>query len=465
MAGAGRRGPARRWRRSTRPAAGRAPAKRVVQLPATTSTGMSSAPSRSHSGSWLPVPARRRLEARPVGGVAQPALERRPPRAEGWRRGAGRSHQRDERLGTPRPRPAPARRRRRPAGACARRRSSMPAVALDQHQPLDQLGVGEGQVQAQPAAHGVARRRPPAPPAAASSSAAVPQAGASPPTSRRGRGRRRAMKAWQRGRRSTTGPHEPPGLGEAVDEHDRWLPWPTRSVDSSADATAPCWHDRRARTSRPPLRPRWSTSGSGPGSPTPWSPRVALHAADPGPGRRRPHQRPRGARRASAGFVALGLGLATGRPARGGHHQRDGGGRAAPGGGGGPPGRRAAASPSPPTGPPSCTASGAPQTVEQDGLFGRRSAGRHTPGVADPAAAGVLAVAGGAVGRRGVGGPRRARSGAPQPGLPGAAGRVGPRRCRRDARAVTPWHRLAAAAARAPTPEVGPSPGGGPDGA
>ena len=58
--------------------------------PASTNTGTSISPSRSHSGSCVPVPVARRLAAKAAGGVAEPVVAHRcllrEPGEEGsWR--------------------------------------------------------------------------------------------------------------------------------------------------------------------------------------------------------------------------------------------------------------------------------------------------------------------------------------------------------------------------------------------
>ena len=120
--------------------------------PATTSTGMVSAGSRSHSGCCVPVPARRRLDASPPA-----SLRRRSSRPAIGERG-------EQRLGDP----AVEERVDTVAldGRCkcivGRAARGTLVVVLDagggadQDQSLDELRTGEREVEAQPAAHRVA---------------------------------------------------------------------------------------------------------------------------------------------------------------------------------------------------------------------------------------------------------------------------------------------------------------------
>ena len=131
------------------------------RAPATSSTGIVSAGRRSHSGSWVPVPARRRLDARPADGVAAAVVEpggRRSAANSGW--ASQRVEERVEAVALDRRRPARSSAARRAARSSA---SSMPGRRADQHEALDEVGSGDGEVQAEPAAHRVADvRGPPA---------------------------------------------------------------------------------------------------------------------------------------------------------------------------------------------------------------------------------------------------------------------------------------------------------------
>ena len=120
--------------------------------PATTSTGMVNDARRSHSGRWVPVPARRRLDASPAAIVAAAIVE------------AGVGECGEHRLG-------------QPAveegvdavaldGCCKCIVSGAAGRALvvvldarrgaDEHEPLDEVRAGEREVEAEPAAHRVA---------------------------------------------------------------------------------------------------------------------------------------------------------------------------------------------------------------------------------------------------------------------------------------------------------------------
>ena len=138
------------------------------------------------------------------------------------------------------------------------------------------------------------------------------------------------------------------------------------SVPTAARRYRPC------RTCRPHSPPPWSTSGCAAAWPTPWCARA--RARRPWPWRWPPipamavHVR---LDERSAGFTALGIGRATGRPALVRHHQRHGGGRAPRRGGRGRPRPGCPLIACTADRPPELRDVGAPQTIDQTHLFGR----------------------------------------------------------------------------------------------
>ena len=217
---------------------------------------MASRPSSSHSGSWVPVPARRRLEASPG-----PVLRSRSssPSASGpmpanigssihRRRNASTVTARRSAVGRVElGRPGPRRTRRRGRRSSA---SSMPAVPEMSTRRVDQVGAGQGQMEAEPRPHrvaevgGPARRRGPAGGPRRPGSAATP---------------RRAAVAGHVDRHHLVvggqvvvhrAPH-PTGLGEAVGHHQRAGPSPRVSACSAggggraAAAAGSGWARRR----------------------------------------------------------------------------------------------------------------------------------------------------------------------------------------------------------------------------
>ena len=205
--------------------------------PASTSTGTSMAPSRSHSGSWVPVPARRRLEARPAA-----VLARRSSRAAAAGREPG-----EQGLGQPLVEEGGdadlldvvgQRVVGRPAGG--------PLVVVvdaaggaDQHQPLHQVGAGEGEVEGEAPAHRVADVG--GGPAGVAEQQRARRGGRPPRrSSRRGRGRRPApARGRGRGRRRTSPQHRPV-----------WV--------------KPCTSTRRSACRRPGARARRPRRAAGP---------------------------------------------------------------------------------------------------------------------------------------------------------------------------------------------------------
>ena len=126
----------RRPRRRPACAVGRAAAIRSAMAtnlassaPATSSTGIVSSARRSHSGSWVPVPARRRLDASPAAVLRAAIVALRPRRRAAWRTAAapasGRGRRRRRRARSSRPGASSAARR-----AARSSSSSMPGVAL-----------------------------------------------------------------------------------------------------------------------------------------------------------------------------------------------------------------------------------------------------------------------------------------------------------------------------------------------
>ena len=133
-----------------------ADALRRPRSPATTSTGIASEPEHvPERFRWLPVPARRRLDAKPSA-----VLRRRSSRAassrgsdakSGWREPPSRGRRQRRRA-----------RCRRPARASAIRRAVVLLVVLDpgrgadEHERVDEVWSGHGEVQRQPSSHRVA---------------------------------------------------------------------------------------------------------------------------------------------------------------------------------------------------------------------------------------------------------------------------------------------------------------------
>ena len=120
--------------------------------------GRARVPSRSHSGSWVPVPASRRLEARPAGVLPRRVGSRRAGRA-GRRTSGAASHRR----GTPSTSSAAssssasASSRSRRCGP-GRRRPRCPAVPPTSTRRRTPVGLAERRVQGHPGAQGVAEQ-------------------------------------------------------------------------------------------------------------------------------------------------------------------------------------------------------------------------------------------------------------------------------------------------------------------
>ena len=155
-------------------------------------------------------------------------------------------------------------------------------------------------------------------------------------------------------------------------------------------------------------------------------------------------------------FIALGIGLATGRPAVVLTHQRHRGGRACTPRSSRPTRPRCRCSCAPPTGRPSCSDVGAPQTIDQTHLYGGAVRWFADPGVPDDGDArdrGARSAARAVPRPPGAG---AAGPGAPEPAVPRAAGRRARCRCRRAGPGGAPWHvgRRRAARRRPTTPST-----------
>ncbi len=174
--------------------------------PATSSTGTSIAARRDHSGCWVPVPARRRLEASPSTvlrrrsaspGVGEPGEHRLGDPAVEERVDAVALDAGGERA------------RRRRGGRRALASSSMPAVALDaapaaRRGPVERArGAGTAGRPSSSRCTSPCRRSAP-------SSAAPARRSAASSPSRRGRVRRRRRPRGRAARCSATGPHDRP---------------------------------------------------------------------------------------------------------------------------------------------------------------------------------------------------------------------------------------------------------------
>ncbi len=221
--------------------------------PVTTSTGMVSSPSWSHSGTWVPVPASRRLEARPA-----PVLVRR------WavHRPGGHAGRTSDCPSTgPRTsRPCPRAPRRGRVQLVGQRLVGDPASAaflgvLDprrarhQHEAVDELGAVQRQVQAERAPPSSSRgsrpgrRRP-------SRSAPSARVGPRPRPKRHGPAGRRHHPVIRRQVGVQAAPHLS-GLGEAVGQHHR------RSLAGGRTGQS------RTGTSRVVAVGRWQVVGHG----------------------------------------------------------------------------------------------------------------------------------------------------------------------------------------------------------
>ncbi len=194
--------------------------------PAITRTGTSRASRRSHSGSWVPVPASRRLDASPAAVLrsrsSRAAARGLSPANRGWA-----SHS-SRKAATPDGQEVVGQ-------ALVGGAAGLPLVVVvdaaggpDQHEAGHQVGAHESEVERQPAAHGVAdvgRRAP-----------RRRRAGGRPSTgrrrsrrSRRGRARRPATSSWSRARSSAKAPQHRPV----------WVkPW-TSTSRSAGRSTAP----------------------------------------------------------------------------------------------------------------------------------------------------------------------------------------------------------------------------------
>ena len=205
-----------RWRRGAgRPSARRRRrtwrrARRRRGAPASSAPGR-----RSHSGSWVPVPARRRLDASPA-----TVLRRRSSSPGsvsvaniGW------ATQRSRNASTPS--------RSIAAASCVVARPPGGPLAgvvdagrgADQHEALDEVRAGDGEVQAQAAAHRVADVRRPAAGrdrAARRRRRRSARTAAEPPWP----GASTATTSWRLGQLVGDRVPRPAGLGEPVDEHE-----------------------------------------------------------------------------------------------------------------------------------------------------------------------------------------------------------------------------------------------------
>src|SRR5665213_2820037 len=124
----------------------------VSRDPVRTTTGIDNSPSRPHSGSWVPVPASRRLEARPA---AELCLRTSSPlAATGTSPNSGLETQRS----------TTSARRVETFGQCLVGPLPLGPLAgvvdtgrtRHEDQSAHQVGTGQGQVQAEPRAHRVA---------------------------------------------------------------------------------------------------------------------------------------------------------------------------------------------------------------------------------------------------------------------------------------------------------------------
>ena len=197
-----------------RPAVGRAPRTWRRRLAGEHQDRRSSSPRRSHRGPGRRCPASRSDDGRPSTVFARRSSARAAlggsPANSGW------ASQRRGTLEPDRARAASARSSsaaRRPLGSGPRCRR-----CADQHQASHQLGVGQGEVEGEPAAHRVADVGGLAAGSAMRPAPRRPAPGSS--ADRRGRARRPAR---PRGRRRGRRPAVPstPRLGEPVDQHER----------------------------------------------------------------------------------------------------------------------------------------------------------------------------------------------------------------------------------------------------
>ena len=201
-----------------RPSAAIAANSGVVLARPARARASSSSPRRSHSGSWVPVPGRRRLEASPAA-----VLRRRSATSAASSGSDG-----EQRLGQPlvqeRLEPV-ALQRRRPA---PRRRLAAPPLAV-----VVDAGGGADQHQAPaPGPDGPARGGGPGgPPSSSRRRSPAHRRRRAARRRRRGRRRRRPIRrgrgrrpvtaSWSAARSVGDGPPRPTGLGEAVDEDQR----------------------------------------------------------------------------------------------------------------------------------------------------------------------------------------------------------------------------------------------------
>ena len=130
------------------------------RAPTTSRTGIGSSGSRSHSGSWVPVPASRRLEARPSA-----VLRRRSSSPAASRGSVAKSGSASQRSRNPTDPVALDRRGKLLVGLSPGRPLGVvvdPRRRADEHKAANELGLVDGELEAEATAHRVAdvRRRP-----------------------------------------------------------------------------------------------------------------------------------------------------------------------------------------------------------------------------------------------------------------------------------------------------------------
>ena len=417
VAGARHRHESWRWPRCRRPAGGRGPGRRRRARRPSPAPASTARPRRSHSGSWVPVPARRRLEARPAAVSPSRLSSAAAPGRQGGEQWPAQPP------AARRPRPRRARRarpgpRRRAAARPVRPRSSMPAVALTRtSRSPGRAGPAPGAGRsARPSS---SRRRSAGPPAADDQRRPPTPGRPRPPPTRRGPAASTV---------TTQSVGQPLGHRGSQLRPDWVKPW--RSTTGRPSPRPSCEHRGilpmtrgcRRRPGRLRRHPR-RRMGARRGHRRRRGPRVTVHTAARGAGRRRP---PPGPPRSSTSAPPASSPSASGWPPAA--RRRSSPPAAPPRSSCTRPSSRPTrpacrCSRSPPTGPPSCTTSAHPRPSSRSASTARRPAWSLDPRRARPA---TPPRPGGpwpsrARGRRATG--PRPGPGAPQPRLPGAAPR------------------------------------------